>query len=301
VPERHTRIARELFLFGFGGDADQVEPWVIARMASFLVEEDGTAGRPLFRQGEPAGSFHFVRRGRVRMTSGPESETASHGEIEGPRVIGALDALLERPRTETALALTPLDVMSVDVHDWLELLEESFDLACLAIRSLARRALQVRAERPAAVAAVATGAPAHLGTSSDLVERTALLLDLRPLRGAGVKVAGELAARSHEVAFGTGDVLHRQRSARDRVLLVIEGAVTAIFERPAVVLRAAPGEFVGWPAIYDDVIGCDAVASSPGRALAIAYDDWLDVQEMHFDMVRSALKALALACEANGD
>jgi CRP-like cAMP-binding protein len=298
MPEiRHTRIARELFLFGFGATAENAEPWVMDRLTALLEEEETAPGQPLFRQGDAPDAFYFLRRGRVRLVRVGERVGAPFAEMEGRAVVGVVDAFLDRPRSHTALALTDLEVMSIRTDSWFELLEESFDLARLTSSSLARGAMDLYSKLPGGrlpsrrAGSVAFGVPAR---PLDLVERMALLMNTPALRRAGVQVLSDLAACSTEVSCEAGEVLCRPGSVRERLLLVLDGVAEAVFVRPRAALKASRGQIVGWPDIYGDTVGCEARAMTALRALAIRFEAWLDAMEEHPDMVRAGLAALAL-------
>jgi CRP-like cAMP-binding protein len=298
VPEiRHTRIARELFLFGFGAKAESAEPWVIDRLTALLEEEEPAPGQPLFRQDEAPDAFYFLRRGRVRLVRVGERVGAPFAELEGRAVLGVLDAFLDRPRSHTALALTDLEVMSIRTDAWFELLEESFGLARLASSSLARGLMDLHAKAPSGLTRSHRPEPLVGEVPArplDVVERMALLLHTPALRRAGVQVLSDLAASSTEISCEAGEVLCRPGSARERLLLVLDGVAEAVFVRSRAVLQASRGQIVGWPDIYGDTVGCEARAVTALRALAIRFEAWLDAMEEHPDMVRAGLAALAL-------
>jgi CRP-like cAMP-binding protein len=118
------------------------------------------------------------------------------------------------------------------------------------------------------------------------------------LRSAGVQPVSDLAVASQDVRFGPGETLFDRGTPRDRLYLVIEGEVEATREAPHVVRRAMAGEIVcGAASFGEPALAWKAVARGPVRALAFRVDDWFDLMEEHFDMVRSALAALSLAQE----
>jgi CRP-like cAMP-binding protein len=296
---RHRRIARELFVLGSGADALRLEPWVTDRLAALLEDEDTVAGQALFRYGDTPESFYFVSRGRVRTYRGPEGDRTPFDEVEGRCIVGLLDGLLDRARTRTAVATTNLEVMSVRLEGWLELLEESFDMARMTAAGLARRSLELRSRcRGPRPSLPARSGALDAADPMQLVERMAFLKSTPALQRAGVQVLSDLASCSTEVAFDAGHLLERRGQARDRLLVVVGGMAEATFAERRLSLRAGTGEIVGWPAIYVDQVEYDATARTSLRALAVPYEAWLDAMEEHFDMVRAGLAALTVDQEA---
>src|SRR5271165_5310501 len=122
---RHTRVSHELFLAAFGARMGGFESWVHDRLVSLLDEEQVRAGETLFAVGDTPEFFYFMREGGVRLLR----EGRRTWDLDGRRVFGLLDGLLDRSRTRTAVATTDLRLMKVRIDAWLELLDDSFELA----------------------------------------------------------------------------------------------------------------------------------------------------------------------------
>lgn len=85
---------------------------------------------------------------------------------------------------------------------------------------------------------------------------------------------------------------------RTRVFLVVEGQVEGLHESPDVAYSFGPGDIVlGAGAFGVPALAWNARATSRARLLAFGGEDWLDLMEEHFDLVRSALAGLALERE----
>jgi CRP-like cAMP-binding protein len=188
----------------------------------------------------------------------------------------------------------------------MELLDDSFEVARASIVELARRVaeLEERRDRRVAGAGVALARseptpPNHLPAGRlNVIDRLALLMEVPILRGAGVQPLSDLAVVSEEVGFQPGDVLFDHRPVPERVVLVVEGEVEAWREAPGLIRRAGAGQIVGGAAAFaDSALAWRARATRRGRALAFRVEDWFDLMEEHFDMVRSALAALSLERE----
>ena len=289
---RHERIQRELLLAAFGARVG-AESWVTDRLTSLLEEQRARAGETLFEAGDPPDFYYFLREGRVSLTR----EGSPPLSYDGPSVFGLSDALLERPRTRTAVAVTDVQVMRVHSEAWIEMLEDSVPVARAAVlgslRSVAGLEERLWARTPPEPHPPGRHRP--LGAHLDVIERLALLTDAPLLRHAGVQTLSELAAACDVVAFEAGDVLLRRDTARERVILLVEGEAQAERVEPRVLWRGGPGEIVcGKAAFGDGVSPWEATARTRGRALTFLVSDWLDLMETHFDMVRRTLGALSL-------
>jgi CRP-like cAMP-binding protein len=298
VPDpRLQRTSRELFLAVLTGGAP-LETWVIDRMTSVVDEEDVPAGKRLFAEGEPPESIFFIREGRLRL----ERDGASAWLFEGRTVVGVFDALLDRPHARTAIAETDLHLLKLRVDYWLELLEDSVGLARSALRNSVITVASLEARRWAVQEAprgtVVAPVP-HLSGSLAFVDRLAVLADVQMLRGAGIQVLVELAEMMEEVTFEPGETIFERGSPRGEVLLVLEGEAEGNRLDPGLRVVFGPGSVVGGVAsLGEPVVAWEARAITRVRAFSMKLEDWFDLMEEHFDLVRSALSEMALQRES---
>lgn len=290
---RHERIQRELFLAAFGPNVGATESWVTDRLTSLLEEQLARAGETLFVAGNPPEFYYFLREGRVNLVR----EGSAPWTYEGPSVFGMSDALLERPRVRTALALTDIRAMKVQSDAWIELLEDSFSLARAALVGSVRivAELEQRLWAAGGVARHPATTPSPPGAELDVIERLAVLTEAPLLRVAGVQSLSALAAASEVIVFNPGSSLFEVGKAGGRVVLLLEGEVEAVREAPRVLWRGGAGDIVcGMAAFGDPILAWEARARTRGRALTFRVADWLDLMEENFDMVRMTLGALSL-------
>jgi CRP-like cAMP-binding protein len=298
VPDqRLQRTSRELFLSVLTGAAPNLETWVIDRMTSIVDEEDVEAGKRLFARGEAPESIFFVRDGRLRL----EREGRPSWIFEGRTVVGVFDALLDRPHERTAVAETSLHLLKLRVDHWLELLEDSFGLARSAVGNSVRTVAAIEARRWALQTEprgyVVVPVPAIEGPLS-FVERLAIFADDPLMRGAGIQVLVEVADSMQEVTFAPGASVFERGHWRGESFLVLEGEVEGELRDPEIHVRFGPGSFVGGVAsLGEPILAWNARARTRVRALSLRLEDWFDLMEEHFDLVRSALAQLALVRE----
>ena len=294
---RARRISRELFLTAVGAHLGALEPWVMDRLTGMLEEEELAPGERVYAAGDPPDHFYVARQGRIELTrAGKPAET-----LEGPGAFGMLDALAERPRSHSAYARTPLQLVRMRIDAWLELLEDSFDLARMSLLGLTRAVGALEERVWASGRPLPRPAPPILearGGELDVVERLAVLMHTPPLRGAGVQPLSDLAMACDEVTFAPGEHLFERGVPASRVFVLVDGSVEASRESPHVVWRGGCGQIVCGAASFGEH-GADweARAVARTRALVFGIDDWFDVMEENFEMVRATLAGLAIEHE----
>ncbi len=287
------RTSREVFLSILAGDTDNLETWVIDRMTSVVEEEDVPAGKRLYAAGELPDYIFFVRDGTIRL----ERPGVAPWTIEGRRVIGAFDALTEHAHSRTAIAVTPLHILRLRSDAWLELLEESFGLARASVRNAVKNVSslieQFWSTQADARAPVFLKVPVMSGPLA-FVDRVAILAGAPLLRTAGIQVLVELAEAFSEITFEAGDAIFERGVHRGQAFLVLEGEAIGTRHNPEVRVRFGPGTWVaGVATLGPSIMAWEAHAVTRVRALTLRVEDYLNVMEEHFDLVRSALSELA--------
>jgi CRP-like cAMP-binding protein len=293
---QHLRVTRELSAAAFGINMAQAanppEPWVTDRLVSIAEEGFARAGDVLFAPGDAADVIRFVRTGNVLLSDGPSRPR----EVHGPVVIGLLDVLLDRAHTERATARGDLAYYRVRAERWFDLLEDSFPLARASVMAQVRTvaALEENAWSRRPPSASASHPPWALSGPMSVLDRLGVLMDIPLLRGAGVQVLSDLASVAEEVRFEPGAAILTRGRRADRFFVIVTGEVEASREGPRITWRGGPGQMVcdvAW--LAEGVPAWRARAATPVRALSFRVEDWFDLLEEHFEMVRATLRALA--------
>ena len=293
MPESaRTRILRELHLAAFGVPLLGIESWVTDRLTAVLEEDSARAGHEFFSAGDVAECFYFILDGRVQL-----ARPGAVSWVLGRRsVFGMTDALLERPRQRTAVALTDVARMRVRTEAWTELLEDCFELARASVTGAANAVARLEeslwaAERRLSAAELRSDTP--MSPKLNVVERLALLTDVPILRGAGIQPLSDLAVASEEVVTAKGELIFGQGAAGDRVFVLVEGTATGVREEPHAVWQGTVGDLVcGAGALGERAAAWEVQAITRTRALTFRIEDWLDLMEENFEMVRSTLGVL---------
>lgn len=287
-----ARILRELHLAAFGMPLLGIESCVTDRLTGLLEEDSARAGHTFFSADEIAEYFYFVLEGRVKLVR-PGCASWTFGRRS---IFGMSDALAERHRQRTAIALTDVELMRVRTDAWIELLEDSFDLARASVAGAANAAARLEEilwARDAPVAPVEVLPSVPLPRKMNVVERLAVLMQVPILRGAGVQPLSDLAVASEEVVTQPGEPIFGRGAGGDRVLVLIDGTAEGVREEPRAVWHGAGGDIVcGSGALGERAAAWEARAVTRARSLTFRLEDWFDLMEENPEMVRSTLGAL---------
>ena len=186
---RSRRISRELFLAAFGGSLRSVEPWVTDRLTAMLEEEECAPGDRIYSEGEPPDHFYMLRQGRLEFLKKDRPVEI----VEGPRAFGMIDALIERPRTTSAVAASAVQLFASRATPGSSSSKTaSSSRGPRCSRSRARPRPPRNASGRAAVAPAPPSLPTLDGSSGplDIVQRAALLMHTPVFRGVG-RAAGQ--------------------------------------------------------------------------------------------------------------
>ena len=101
-----------------------------------------------------------------------------------------------------------------------------------------------------------------------------------------------------EVSFEPGESVLERGLWRGESLFVLEGEVEGMRLDPEIKVLFGPGSFVGGIAsLGEPILAWSARAVTHVRALSMSHDDWFNLMEEHFDLVRSTLSQLAIVRE----
>ena len=215
-----------------------------------------------------------------------------------------IDAFIERPRSHSAYARMPLQLLRVRVDPWLELLEDSFELARMSVLGTGH---DVAALEERLWASGASWSRLLRSTSrrpvrgSTSCERLAVLnADARPCAARAPSRSASSRRLCEEVSFAAGERCwnaappERRLRARRRARRGVEG------ESSRGMARLPPGQTVCGVTAFGEGRGVGSARRHPHASARFRVDDWFDVMEENFEMVRATLRSLALALERLG-
>jgi CRP-like cAMP-binding protein len=292
---RLRRLTRELFFVAATlGSGDALPSWVVDRITSMFDEIVVDEGQVIFNIGDPAEYIYFMADGRVSLTR----EGVAPWVYEGRWAIGMFEVVLDRPRARALTALSTFRLLRVRGEAWLDILEDSFLMGRAALERQSRtvaklvETLALHGIEPKPL--VANLMPLPRG-KLNLIERLAVLYELVHLRGSGIQTLSELAAVTEETAYDPGDTIMEAGVPKDRVIVVLSGEAEGTRSDPDVKRRFGAGTtLLGAAAYGESATPWGAHAVTAVRALWVHNDDWLNLVEEHFDMLRSTLGAMAI-------
>jgi len=293
--ERSARLVREIFLAGFmSGLPPENVAWATHRLARNMQDVHLAAGEVLYRQGDPTTAHYFVVYGEMRLAA----EGVPAWTLGERSLVGTIDLTLDRARTRTATATRDTHLLMMPASDWLDMLEDNFELMLRGVEGLAEGVHELRI----GVGGGKSAAPARLRPferSSEsgplgLVDRVVLLRGVPLFAGAEVQALLDLAAHAVEVDVEAGAVVTVHSETNDAMYVLVSGEVTALASPIVPPETFGPGALLfGSCAATSRDLGCEARATTPSRLLRVVREDYFDAMEEHFGLARSSMKALA--------
>jgi CRP-like cAMP-binding protein len=293
--EASSRVMREIFLAGFmsGLPAENVK-WAAARLAQNMTDVRLRSGEVLYREGELADAHYFVVSGDIRL----EAEGLPPWTLGDRSLVGTLDITLERPRARNAIAARDSFLLRMPAGDWLDMLEDNFELMLRGVQGLANGLHRLRLELDDVQSLQDPPPSKPLGPvpaeALGFVERMLSLRGVPLFSGGEMQALTNLAELSVEVSFAAGEELIERGQPSEGMFVVVTGEVTGTRGESAREETFGPGTLVfGSTAASSKDLGYEARAVTPTRTLRIAREDYYDVMEEHFALARSSMKALA--------
>ncbi|MCS7072774.1 MAG: cyclic nucleotide-binding domain-containing protein [Anaerolinea sp.] len=130
-------VAEELKSFSLFKNVDLTD---LEALAAMMKPQSLAAGQQIFRKGDPGDSMMLIRRGRIRVyiidDHGREIVFRHYGSGQ---IVGEFAIIDSKPRSASAAAVEPTDVLVLERHDFLTYLRDRPILGVEMMRSLAER------------------------------------------------------------------------------------------------------------------------------------------------------------------
>lgn len=244
-------------------------------------------GELLYQVGDSATTFYLLVEGSVVVrTEGVERTRHAPDET-----LGWLDAVLERPRSHDARAGERAHLLEIPIADFNAVLEDSLDLSMSMIEDAARKTHALAlASGPLLRASYTCKVHGSADTESVQSSYTRMVVSLRSaacLRHARMQTLASLASVADSIEVPAGGTMTLGEGA---LWLVMRGAIRLNEDEDGLQDTFEAGRIVGGAGAF-----VDRVRARPGQAvcetelLRIDFEDWFDVAEEHFDLVRSTL------------
>lgn len=287
---RARRVERELLVRA--RLAHLAGPGLAPLVASVGEDVRFEAREVLYREGEPAQHLYALVRGEIELAAAGRAPRI----LRDQSGLGVLEILADVPRTFTATALTPVQATRVTAENYLDFLEERFELVVSALAGVTADIHQHSLALPPDGGFPRVAEPTSDWPSAPLtlVQKTGLLRESGVFGKANVQALVRLAGLGREARVERGETVFLRGEAAGRFFLVAHGVVEARHEAPALVATFGRGDLVcGYGALgaADD----QYVATARSRAVVLSFseEDFFDVMEEHFKLMRSVLAGIA--------
>ncbi len=303
-----AELERVLWLRSLLGDSVDLAP--SEGLERSMRQRFFETGQFLYRQGTVSDRLFFVVRGKV-----VHSLAGSTLREFGPRdILGAIDAALSRPHAFDAVAKTDTVALELDHDEWLEFLEDNFEVTRDAILRVNRGLPPTSPPRPDLTQPTAhrrsrrrsmptetENRRASLGPRLALseVERLAVLRACPALEIAGLQAIARLSHFSETLFFAAGETLELSPAA----LYVVEvGRIRAVArnaEGLSWTEETTPGNAVaGLGLLEAGRFEVEIEVLEPSSLFRIPTERLFDVMEDHFSLARSLLAHLSAETES---
>ncbi|MGQ9907661.1 MAG: Crp/Fnr family transcriptional regulator [Candidatus Flexifilum sp.] len=130
-------VAEELKTFGLFRNVDRAD---LEALAAMMKPQSLAAGQPLFRKGDPGDSMVLIRRGRIRIyITDEQGNDIIFRHYGSGQLVGEFALIDNQPRSASAAAVEPTDVLVLQRDDFLKYLRDRPILGVEMMRSLAER------------------------------------------------------------------------------------------------------------------------------------------------------------------
>jgi CRP-like cAMP-binding protein len=255
-------------------------------------------GETIYAKGAASDHIYFLSEGDVELSS-PEHDS---WQFTGTSVIGILDAMVDRPHSRTATAISDVKGLVLRTDDYFDFYEDNSDLTQLSLEgnaaSLHEMFLKYRDPERLLLGPSETTLVRTHDQALSLVERLLVIRGMHVFRSAPTQALVALATGAREMKFSAGEVLFRQGDPSTIFWMVANGRVVAERETPRIRAVRGPGDLVENIAAFgSSERQYTATAESDVTLLLVDKEDLLDRIEEHFDLARSIMSYLGLERE----
>jgi CRP-like cAMP-binding protein len=245
---------------------------VIVELAGRFESRSLAAGEALFHKGEPGDALHIIVKGEVEVFVKDDQGQEQILNRLGPGcALGEMSIINEEPRTASVTALSPVEVLRLSRHDFLEVLSHQPASLLDSLREVADR-LRLR------YLDILKGLPLFVSLSDDLL--------------------AELAAKLETVNLGKDEVLFRKGAPGDSMYIIDSGWMKVVTEgthgEELVLNQCGPGETVGEMSMVDEEPrSASVIAISPVRALRLRRDAFLETLSRQPDLAMDFMRNIS--------
>lgn len=286
-----TGVHAELALrAGLGVEGSAAELDRLLAVARVVALEPGQL---LCTAGAPLDCVWQLEDGELEIQIGNDTlRVASNGAV------GLIDLLQRQAHSHSVRAISPARLLEIPADEYLELLEDSFDLTQRLIARWATELVEMVVASGAADTVFAgdgssleTGHRFSMNLEIPTVERIILLGHVAAFRSATTQALANLAVAARERRFAASESITQPDTTRSTISVLVRGAVELELEGERV--HRACTELLSHVHELTPRTQLGVLAASQVLVLEIDREDLVDCMEEHFDLAASLLGYLA--------
>ena len=273
-------------------DFFELDPAVLVAIANHTEERSYRAGEEIFPEAESHRHLHFLVEGTVRTTVAGNNVF----DVASPGGVGLMRELARSTELSGATALTDVVSLRIELDNFLQVMEDHFDLVLGLLRNFTETISSAEEELdllPGREVCIDCNEP-DSNESLDLVQKLSRARRATLFETASLTMLSELLRNVPESYVEKGKWLFRTGEQSEVLHLVFEGVVRIENPSGSRVAFAGPGDLV---ALSDYCLGrphaFSAVTETGVQLLRIDRAHYIDLLEDHFDHSLDLLSVLA--------
>lgn len=266
---------------------------VIAQLTNRIQDATFEANEFIFERDSVPDLVYFIVDGKVALEAPKEEPWL----FEAKDLIGIVDAILERPRTRSARAITPVRLVYIAYEDYIDIFEDNLEFVETTLQEACRLIYQQTHQLPVQ----AVFGPDQLGQtsvaaaqSSELVSSLLILRHVDALKSAPIQSLVTLADHATIETWPPQQTIFRRGDPNGHLYIVMSGRVAVTSESPrARGIFAAGGLLSAHASIGFDTHQHTAESQEATTALRIDKSALFEVIEDHFGVGRALFAWIA--------
>lgn len=290
------RLERELFVRALS--FSRADSPMAGQIAEAMRDAFYPKGAEIYARGSAARFMYWITSGSVDLVA-PDAET---WKFEDNAVIGVMDAILDRPYSRTAVAVTDVQALTVPTDEYFDILEDNFEEAYRLIAFISGTLTELGRSLPNdgfLAANEVDPTKIHDATHQlSMVERLLALREVPSLSTAPIQALVTLAEVARQHRWEPGETIMVEGEPRTHFIYMVEGR--AVATRTGSDARPAFGPstlLLGWAALASETNAYTVTAETPVIALEINAEELADVMEDFFDVGQAIWRFCTIARE----
>ena len=290
--ERELDVRAGLGLFASEGSLHQL--LAIARQIELRP------GAVLYEVGTPVRSVYQVTRGTLEM----RLDGFPTWTVTGRGTLGFLDFMRARPHSRTAVATSESRILALDANNYLEFVEDNFEVGHQILAQLAGNLVEgiLGVPDPALMLGRTIDQQnrprSYANVEVSLVDRVILLQRVPAFATGSVQALANLAQNAREARYEAGEVIVTAGQRTDEIMVLVGGQIELTSPTTDLKATRSPVDLLAGPAeLATTARTLTATAIRDSVVLQIDREELLDRIEEHFELSQSMFSYIATQTE----